>query len=147
MLIRHRFRRYILCLVVLGIASCGWDRGVFRPPNDEAGCKLVKLCIDSAHVKDMIDREAKRQKAMGSIPADTAELEARKLFLYQLKSVRTIDVPVGTKGTLLEWTDCRCQVHSQSSAPFVKVRLDEGPEAGTEGWVCESSFGLLSPMP
>ena len=113
-----------LLVSTIGLVGCGWGHCVFRPADYEAHSKVVKLTVDSPEVRAIIDRETERQLSARSNQAEMT-------FISRVRAFRTIEVPVGTQGKIIEGTNCFCQVPPQSTGLNSTGTMIKGKKRGT----------------
>jgi hypothetical protein len=108
---------------------------------------LVCLVPDNLNTQDLVRREEARVRRLPSgRPSNPSEVEARRIFIDNLRALGLLSVPLRTHARLIDRTNCRCEIDARVTARVIKVQISEGNSKGFIGWVCESSVSYSPPV-
>jgi hypothetical protein len=156
-----------LIFIAGAVTACGhyYSRFNFRGIRNSTPTATRALVIDSAPVRDRIRIEELRQadenrrlrelpppkpkdNAAAKVHLETSDklvdLQARSLFLSDLKAMTTFEVPATAQGTIVGWSACVCTLNPRSAQRLVRVRFKPRTERRViEGWICEDAIEML----
>ncbi len=157
----------VLILVAGVLTGCinYYSKFNFRGTRIGASVANHALVIDSDQVRARIHAEELRQadekrrirELPPAAPRDSAaakawleafnklvDLQARSVFLSDLKAMTTFEIPATARGLVVGASACECTLSTGSYQQLVKVRFRLRAERRVvEGWICEDAIEML----